>query len=176
MSFIAKLCRKWSTGMTHHPIPDRDNPDEIYLSRYYETDSQQDAWWFLHNIKLPNYEPCPHNHPYSWQLSLILAASYTEETYDPVTNTTKVRRRRFFNWIPSTKYHRIIEFHGECWTIFIHGPKTGKSWGFWVPGVGHVHNSQLQWVKEKLEQEYWEKVLAPSRYTGFIPGGDLVYV
>lgn len=164
MSLIAKLCRKWSDTMTHHPIPDRDNPDEIYLSRYYPTEEQVDSWWFLHNIKLPDYEPAPHNHPYSWQVSLILAASYVEETFNPKTGVTTTRRRRFFNWIPGSKFHRITEIRGECWTIFIHGPKTGKSWGFWIPGYGYVHNAELNWVKARLEQEHWEKVLAPSCY------------
>lgn len=164
MSLIAKLCQRWANHMTHHPIPDRDNPEEIYLSRYYATDSQQDSWWFLHNIKLPDYEPAPHSHPYSFQLSFILSGSYDEETFDTETGVTTTRRRRFFNWIPSSKFHGITKLHGEVWTIFIHGPKTGTSWGFWVEGYGYVHNEALAFVKDNLDRDYWAKVLAPSCY------------
>ena len=53
----------------------------------------------------------------------------------------KTRRRlRFlsFNFIRGTDYHRVSELHGkETWTLFIAGPKA-SSWGFFVPGEGHV--------------------------------------
>lgn len=150
MSVIAKLCQIVAKRMNLHEIPDRTDPDQIYIKRYHTADKQENASWFLHNIKLPDRDRNPHNHPYSWQLSILLGAPYTEEYFDlryGMETRTKRRRVRFFNWIPGNRYHKITELHGDVWTIFIHGPKHGKSWGFWTE-IGHVHN--------QLMQRYWE--------------------
>lgn len=109
-----------------------------------------------------------HNHPFKWSLSIVFSAlwgaSYTEEVLTvcewhevwPKKNELwpefdhclggkckiETRRVRFFNWIPNGKYHRITELHPGLfgvWTLFITGPRV-TSWGFWVPGRGHVHH------------------------------------
>lgn len=163
MGLMAMLCKFVAKHMNLHAIPDRTNKDDIYLARYHTTDDQKEARWFLHNIKRPDYEEYAHNHPYRWQLSFILSGSYDEEYLEGLPdrdghpsrrlsilldNFVRKRRCRFFNWIPNDRYHRITKLHGDVWTLFIHGPKHGKSWGFWLPGIGHVHN--------ELMERYWE--------------------
>jgi hypothetical protein len=53
------------------------------------------------------------------------------------------RRVRWWNFIRSTTYHRIAELHPGpgatgVWTVFVCGPLSGRGWGFFRPGVGHV--------------------------------------
>lgn len=98
-----------------------------------------------------------HNHPWRWSFSIVLWGSYTEERFDirperreidPLDpaytvapglekTLTETRRVRWFNWIPANRYHRIVELHGNVWTLFVCGP-VAQGWGFWMPGRGHV--------------------------------------
>lgn len=157
-TFLSRLASRMSNNHIW-----RDS-GQIYMARYFTTPTQEQANWFLHNIRLSDGDG-HHSHPYSWQFSLILSGHYEEETLDTQTGVITTRTRRWFNWIPGTKFHRITRLsRTPVWTIFIHGPKTGKSWGFWLPEVGYVHNQSLGIVKIRLDQEYWTRVLAPSCY------------
>lgn len=91
-----------------------------------------------------------HNHPWAWSVSIVLKGGYTESrvTSHPACHST--RRVRWFNFLRSTDYHRIEELHGETWTLFFCGPLTGKSWGFLMPGRGHVH-WETRIAERKLE-------------------------
>jgi hypothetical protein len=80
-----------------------------------------------------------HNHPFKWAFSIVLWGSYTEEVLVQPPATVETRRVRWFNWIPLGKYHRITQLHGNPWTLFFTGPRV-STWGFWVPGRGHVHH------------------------------------
>lgn len=165
MPIITRLC-KWVAGhMNLHAIPDRTDPNDTYLARYHATDKQEDARWFLHNIKRADYEEFAHDHPYRWQYSFILSGSYDEEYFDiqdkhdpEAFGVTRRRRVRWFNRIPSSRYHRITKLHGDVWTVFVHGPKHGNSWGFWWPQIGHVHNELMekywQWQRRTQEQRF----------------------
>lgn len=160
MSIAAKLCRWIASHMNLHVIPDRTNPEDTYIARYHTADDQKNARWFLHNIQRGDHEEWSHNHPYKWQFSLILSASYEEEYFEvkgeePFQWRTNIKKRRvrFFNWIPGSRFHRITKLNGEVWTLFIHGPKHGDSWGFWWDGVGYIHNElmarYLEWQNRK---------------------------
>jgi hypothetical protein len=153
---IQRLLQRWASKMTYRPIPDRDDPDEVYLRRYYKTEEQKDSWWFLHNFRLTDRD-YHHNHPYFWQFSVILTGSYDEEVMDAGTGKVTTHRRRWFNWIDSNKYHKIVKIYGDTWTIFVLGPKTGRSWGFWIPGYGHVHHEKLNEVKAQIDRLHWSE-------------------
>lgn len=100
-----------------------------------------------------------HNHPFKWAFSIILWGSYTEEILhvDPLViagggwvGIQTERRVRWYNWIPWGKYHRITELHGNVWTLFITGPRV-SSWGFWIPGRGHVDHETRK-TEEKANE------------------------
>lgn len=62
------------------------------------------------------------------------------------------RKVRLFNWIPATKYHRITEIHPGlfgwgCWTVFVCSGLTGRGWGWWEPGRGHVDHTERTHTK-----------------------------
>lgn len=114
---------------------------------------------YLHNFLTPDGDG-HHNHPWAWSFSLVLWGSYTEEYFDTpggqriIQPAPRTRTVRWFNWLPPGRYHRIVALHpraGSVWTLFFCGPLTGKGWGFWMPGRGHV-----PW-KERLA----ERGLAP---------------
>lgn len=132
-----------------------------YLDRYSirkQRPSGQNQWRvYLHAFHAPDSEG-HHNHPCRFGWAIVLRGSYTEEVLEecpmcvahPIGGHVRSRRIRWFNWVPASKYHRIVTLHprrpGEAvWTLFFMGPlarhpRTGapRGWGFWVPGRGHV--------------------------------------
>lgn len=117
--------------------PSGTNPWRVYLHHFLAADSEGH-----------------HNHPSAWSFSIVLWGSYTEEvlvrpetwgcTCVPLCGSViHTRRVRWFNWIPASKYHRVTELHPGpgargVWTLFVCGPLTGRGWGFWQAGRGHV--------------------------------------
>lgn len=150
-------------------------PDgERYMDRYSVRQQQRSGsnpWRvYLHRFLAPDSEG-HHNHPSVWGFSIVLWGSYTEEVLEvdpyapldhdawhqvgpgiwtiPFGRSIRTRRVHWFNWIPASKYHRIVALHprrpgGAVWTLFIPGPlavdAAGKprGWGFHVAGKGHV--------------------------------------
>ena len=58
-------------------IYDVVEPERVYLERWrFDTPFGS---IFLHSINLPDRDPYPHTHPFSWSRSLIVKGSYVEE-------------------------------------------------------------------------------------------------
>lgn len=106
---------------------------------------------YLHNFHSRDYDG-HHSHPWKWAFSIVLKGSYTEErliepsmiSWEGIPGTgikgVEVHHVRWFNILRAHDYHKIIELHGpDVWTLFVCGPLTGRSWGFWMPARGHVH-------------------------------------
>lgn len=139
-----------------------------YLDRYSlreQGPSGSNPWRaYLHHFLAPDDEG-HHNHPSRWSFSIVLWGSYTEEVLEfPAdgdycgghsvwgwqrcglcrpASAVVTRRVRWFNYVPADKYHRITELHPGLgargvWTLFVCGPLSGRGWGFWIPGRGHV--------------------------------------
>jgi hypothetical protein len=166
MSLLVKL---WPFGWVRYIT----RPDVgAYLNRYTlrkQNDSGANPWrLYLHQFLAPDGAG-HHNHPSTWGFSVVLWGSYTEEVLEtkycyetccngwcgaavPVVGRVRSRRVRWFNWIPATKYHRITELHPgpgarSVWTLFICGPLTGRGWGFWEAGIGHVPHTTKEHTK-----------------------------
>jgi hypothetical protein len=120
----------------------REN-NELYLDRYalkrYEPGNERGLCIYLHNF-LSHDEDGHHNHPWDWSFSVVIRGGYTEERFDPESGETwrETHRAGGLNILRRGDYHRIEELHGDTWTLFVCGPLSGKSWGFWMPGRGHV--------------------------------------
>ena len=124
--------------------------------RHQARDGTNERRVYLHHFLTPDGDG-HHNHPWRWSFSLILWGSYTEEYFDAPGadvlgygarfSRARTRRVRWFNWLPPGRYHRIVALHGRVWTLFVCGPLTGKGWGFWMPGRGHV-----PWKKRLAER------------------------
>jgi len=137
-------------------LPRRDilaEDGRVYLERYRVFGWMPGSSWrgpslYLHRFRLPDQDTALHNHPWPRAVSLVLAGGYTEERLlgtmsDELGGTGSVigqRRLRpgHLNIIRERDYHRVSELHGnETWTLFAAWPRT-RSWGFWMPGRGHV--------------------------------------
>ena len=82
----------------------------------------------LHFIKSPDRQRHLHDHPVS-MLSIILSGSYWEATGSRLNY--RLRYRKWFNWIPATKKHRITHVHGKCITLCFAGRRV-REWGFYT--------------------------------------------
>lgn len=105
-------------------------------------------WWviprnpffnvYLHQFLRSDDDRALHDHPWM-NVSVLLRGSYIEHTID----AGGIHRRRQFSAgsikARGPRYAHRIELHrGECWTLFITGPRV-RRWGFhcaergWVP-------------------------------------------
>lgn len=105
--------------------------DAPYLERYY-CGTLLGCTFYLHRFLSADGERHLHNHPFS-AVSIVLTGSYREEVVHdlsgngPITWTQLVR---WFNRVPSNKFHRIAWARPGTWTLFIRGPRKVKGWGF----------------------------------------------
>jgi len=110
-------------------IDDRD-----YLERYY-IGKLFGFTFYLHRFVAPDGERKVHDHPWRTAFSVVLAGSYVEEWVQWMDLTAeggwsaKMRRIRWFNWIPGHRFHRVANAEPETWTLFVHGGRV-KGWGF----------------------------------------------
>jgi hypothetical protein len=104
-----------------------------YLSRWYlhEHRHGKGIAIFLHCFHRGDDDLELHNHPWTWSVALILAGGYREERR--VGDDVIVRQLRPFsiNVIRGTDFHRVDLYNNEAWSLFVAGPQTGLSWGFW---------------------------------------------
>lgn len=126
-------------------IADRRPPDVIIGG---EADPYMHRWWliprnrffnvYLHHFMRSDDDRALHDHPW-WNVSLLLAGSYTEHTISAgginvmtlrVAGEMKLRR--------ANHAHRIELTDGPCWTLFITGPRI-RSWGF------HCRKGWVHW-------------------------------
>lgn len=110
-----------------------DSDGKDYLFRVY-------LWhiggfrFYLHKFVGGDGDRWIHDHPFN-ALSIILVGSYQEEHLAAFSHPeliTKSSRRRFINFVPAGKFHRIGDIEKPTWTLFIHAPHH-KSWGFLCP-------------------------------------------
>lgn len=93
---------------------------------------------YLHNFRRSDDDRALHDHPWA-NVSFLLRGSYTEHTiaaggihHRTVRHAGDLKAR-----LPGAA-HRIELTHGDCWTLFITGPKV-RHWGFHHPTCGWVH-------------------------------------
>ncbi len=99
---------------------------------------------FVHSIRLPDRDPHPHTHPFSWSRSLIVRGGYTEERGAGAEEVRHYRPGRI-NRIDGDTVHRIIGTRDDqpVWTIFVAGRPHGRGWGFVVNGRYQDHKAYL---------------------------------
>ena len=92
----------------------------------------------LHWIKQPDKQRHLHDHPVS-MLSIILRGAYLEQTgkYNSC-NIYLAHVRKWYNWIPYTKAHKIFGVCGNVITLCFVGPRK-QEWGF------YTENGKIPW-------------------------------
>ena len=123
-------------------IYDVVEPERVYLERWrFDTPFVS---IFLHSINLPDRDPYPHTHPFSWSRSLIVKGSYVEER-GPYGDEVRKYRPGQVNRIDADTVHRIVSTRGDrpVWTIFAAGKPHGRGWGFVIDGNYQDHREYL---------------------------------
>jgi len=127
-------------------------------------------WWLgeflgrtylLHKFCSEDQDRYLHTHPWAcW--SLILWGSYHEEYATAICAirgpVLKSRIKRFFNWIPGDRLHRVVKLNSKtCWTLFSVGPKQAK-WGYLERLPVIVDYPKPKGVVGKLMKPRWQYV------------------
>lgn len=89
---------------------------------------------FLHHFHASDPDREWHNHPWVWCRSRLLSGAYTQEIpYFRKAGEWRPACRVFTrgdkNFLTS-EYHRVLLLRRPVWTLFVAGPKHGRSWGF----------------------------------------------
>jgi hypothetical protein len=110
-----------------------------YLIRWWVIPRNRFFNVYLHRFMRSDDDRALHDHPWT-NLSILLRGTYTEHTIDAGGINVRTERHagqwklRLFGSFA----HRIELTHGECWTLFITGPRY-RHWGFHCPSGGWVH-------------------------------------
>lgn len=115
------------------------DPANPYLIRWWVIPRNRFFNIYLHRFLRSDDDRALHDHPWT-NLSILLRGSYTEHTIDAggVEVHTERAAGQWKLRLFGTFAHRIELTHGECWTIFITGPRY-REWGFHCPSAGWVH-------------------------------------
>jgi hypothetical protein len=109
-----------------------------YLHRYYlhgkpSEEGGSDFTVCLHRFVASDDDGAPHNHPWEQAVSLILTGGYSERrTREGIGGDTSSRLYLpgDVNLIGANDFHRVDLLLKDCWTLFVAGKKTERSWGF----------------------------------------------
>lgn len=113
--------------------------DRPYLQRWWMIPRNPVFNIYLHRFLRSDDDRALHDHPWC-SMSILLRGSYVEHTIDAggihrrqrlVAGDRRVRLSGKFA-------HRIELDAGECWTLFVTGPRY-RDWGFHCPEQGWIH-------------------------------------
>ena len=86
---------------------------------------------FLHKFHRSDDDGALHSHPWSWSLSFVLVAGYSEERRVIDKVVRRFVRPFTFNFLRNSTYHRVDLIDGrEAWTLVLVGPRV-STWYFW---------------------------------------------
>ena len=126
--FRKKISEVW-------PKYDIVKPEGLYLRRYFLWRSTYFNI-YLHNIRLPDTDDDPHDHPW-WFVSILLRGGYHEQSFgwdwyrSARENGPVIFRSRGIAYRNKHAVHKILAVRPNTWSLVITGPrKKGMSWGF----------------------------------------------
>lgn len=117
-------------------IADRRKPDFIigddYLHRWWVIPRNRFFNVYLHHFMHSDDERALHDHMY-WNVSILVAGRYTEHTINAGGVNVRTEYAAGDIKFRGPKYaHRVELTHGDCWSLFITGPRV-REWGFHCP-------------------------------------------
>jgi hypothetical protein len=135
MSIVDRLISRAIARGPDFIIGGKEDP---YLLRWFVIPRNRFFNIYLHNFRRSDDDRALHDHPWA-NCSILLRGSYTEHSI--AAGGVEQRRPLSAGAIRlrlSGRFaHRIELTHGECWTLFITGPRY-RQWGFHCP-KGWVH-------------------------------------
>lgn len=131
---------EWLIDWSTRRVPDvviggYDNP---YLLRWFFIPRNPLFNIYIHHFKRSDDDRALHDHPWV-NASLLLKGTYCEHQ---IAYGGIAIKRQFVagDWVlrlTGRATHRIELTHGDCWTLFITGPRY-RHWGFHCPQAGWV--------------------------------------
>jgi hypothetical protein len=108
-------------------------PDDPYLERHWLLPRNRFFNVYVHRFLRSDDDRAMHDHPWI-NASWLLQGSYLEHTRTGVQRLVAGDRRLRLS---GRFAHRVELDRGECWTLFVTGPRY-RQWGFLCP-KGWVH-------------------------------------
>jgi hypothetical protein len=112
-----------------------ENP---YLKRWFVIPRNPVCGAYLHQFLRSDDDRALHDHPYTFNCSILLQGEYVEHTIEIGGIHRRDHRKagdHKFRLGPAP--HRIELISGECWTLFLTGPRY-REWGFHCVDRGFV--------------------------------------
>lgn len=134
MSFIASVLAPRLIALSEKRDADIyiGGREDTYLERWWVI--PRNKWFnvYLHHFKRSDDDRALHDHPW-WNLSILLRGSYTEHTVNAGgINVRDIRTAGQMKFRYASAAHRVELHDGDCWTLFITGPRI-REWGFHCP-------------------------------------------
>lgn len=141
---MRKLCSMFAEWLIRR-VTARD-PDVViggaerpYLKRWWLIPRNRFFNVYLHCFKRSDDDRAHHSHPWLFRIIIILRGAYTEHRILEGGLVVKIiRRSGSINFCWGSSPHRIELHDGDCWTLFITGPRV-REWGFFCMERGFVH-------------------------------------
>jgi hypothetical protein len=115
-----------------------------YLLRWFVIPRNRIFNIYLHKFLKSDDDRALHDHPWLFNVSILLKGSYREHRLNKKTKLRK-RLRIYFRWGKAP--HRVELVEGKpVWTLFITGSIV-RDWGFYCP-KGWVHWKKFVAVRE----------------------------
>lgn len=149
------------------PVRVHDQGDERYMERYFIY-QDKDYRVMVHRFMHDDDDLGPHDHPWPYGISVLLAGSYGEVyVTNPATRQESINHRGpgTLGLLNNSDLHRVTlprDKQGksiDCWTLFIHANDYPKGWGQFVDAHGVSQN--LEGLSGRME--YRNKGLGKGR-------------
>jgi hypothetical protein len=132
-----------------------ENPNDLYLRRYYIYRGKHRPHIYLHHIVRSDYERACHDHPWDF-VSIILKGGYTEhnqclETAFCAEHTHVIKKRAGSIVAHKAEDLHRLELERPAWTLVFSGRKR-REWGFQTPDKGWIGWRELgRYIKDMME-------------------------
>lgn len=106
--------------------------DDHYLRRWFVVPRNPYFNVYLHQFLRSDEDRALHDHPW-WNVSILIDGRYIEHTISAGGVNRRIEYVAGDVKFRSAKYaHRVELVDGECWSLFITGPRL-REWGFHCP-------------------------------------------
>lgn len=129
LSLLRRCILQHSNRPADFTIGKADNP---YLRRWFVIPRNVVFNIYLHQFLRSDDDRALHDHPW-WNASVLLNGRYVEHTIAAGGINRRVEYKSGDIKLRSARYaHRVELIDGQCWSLFITGPRL-REWGFHCP-------------------------------------------
>jgi hypothetical protein len=131
---FTEMIANWAANLMAARRPDAfiGGEKDCYMRRWWVVPRNSFLNIYLHEFLRSDEDRALHDHPY-WNVSILLAGEYTEETIIAGgVHKRTIYKAGDLRFRTASGAHRIELHAGSCRTLFITGPRI-RHWGFHCP-------------------------------------------